>query len=347
MAPLPAPYNRHQQPLQAFPPAGFHGNPGLPVPPQSRPWAYAKLVLHTCAFVAAAAVFGLTCSYLAYSVARSAIHVINLPVSIAAMAWTLGNVITFTVCNKGIRVGRNFQEGVHPGANVGLHLVLWMAWVLALVITAFTGESIQNAYDRCVNASKEDDTFYGYNSDYSYYCRGSYQGKEDRMIGSDIPRLRAMLIFCIVALVLHFALFVGACVDTHMRNRNKRARIIYVAAPPPMMVPPPQGGWNQHFPAPPPPGMVFPMAPMQQQAYGSPQPGAYHFPGQPQQQQQQQQTQTHHGEKTAASNPSPMMAGYYTPAPPAPVARHPQPTQPQIPLGGYYAPSGPTHANSQ
>jgi len=349
MAPLPAPYDRHQYPIQGFPPPGFTDDPRRVVVARNKSWAYAKVGMNLCNLMAGAAVLGLSCSYLVYRVGSDSLYIINMPVSIGSILWTLGSLITLIACNRGFRLDMNSHEGIHPGAQVGMHLVLWLAWALAVAITSSDTGNLQRAYDRCISADKGNQSLsglYPHYSDYTYECRTEYQGKEDRIINSDIPRLRATAVLSAVAFVLHFALFIGACVDTHYHNINKRARVVYVAAPAPMVIPPPpRGGWSPTFIASPPPGMTHPLGPIHQQPFDAAQPGSYnrgmpqpqHYQGPPRQYSGPQQHQ-YYGEKSVGT-PAPMMSSYYAPPAPAPVASQPQPVQPQIPLGGYYAPS--------
>ncbi|KAJ1333445.1 hypothetical protein MN608_03435 [Microdochium nivale] len=334
--PLPAPCNRHQHPTQAFPAQGLPDSAVNQLPPHSRAWAYAKLTMNFLVFVAALVVLSITCSFITDSVEITIfLALVVLPVAVAAMAWSLAEIITFTVRNGGIKIGRSFKSGIHPGAHVGLNLVLWMAWTLPVAITAVSASEIEDQYYRCLRKSQgsTSNSSYGYSS-CSRSETAEFLENGDRVINSDIPRLKVMLVFCALALALQFALFVGACIDTDKRNKV-RQRVVYVQAPMPVMMMPPYGGWPQQPPHPPPQGMMYSMAPMhQQQPYGVPQHNYF-----PSQGQHQQNT----GEKLPAPGPSPMMTGYYAPVlPPGVALQPPQHAQPQIPPGGYYAPSGPS-----
>lgn len=52
MAPLPAPYDRHQYPIQGFPPPGFTDDPRRVVVARNKSWAYAKVGMNLCNLMA-------------------------------------------------------------------------------------------------------------------------------------------------------------------------------------------------------------------------------------------------------------------------------------------------------
>ncbi|KAF2702944.1 hypothetical protein K504DRAFT_189315 [Pleomassaria siparia CBS 279.74] len=104
---------------------------------------------------------------------------------------------------------------VHPGVAVGMDLVLWMGYIITtwLVVSA------------CISALTlgSDGAIDSYSS-YGYYTQAS-NGTWDNALYTAIKKKAGIEVTAAVcqglALVLHFALFVWACVDTHRRRRSK------------------------------------------------------------------------------------------------------------------------------
>ncbi|KAJ2893825.1 hypothetical protein MKZ38_008207 [Zalerion maritima] len=216
----------------------------------------------------------------------------SMPPAILVFAWDMAEFVT--LCARRKTVGR----GIHPGAHVGMDLIIW------LVLTIIWG-----SLAAAISFLPE---YYG-SSDDQYISMAS------------LRRLAVTLIVLLILLfVIHFFLFVRACVETDQRNKAKRhAREAIMVFPQPGAQhhpyyhlgqgQQPQASWFQPAPlsnarrsaaGPPPNGSQPAGAPQVQppaQAYGN-----YYAPqGQPQ---------------------NPQFSGYYAP----------QNSQP--PVSGYYAP---------
>ncbi|KAL2164849.1 hypothetical protein VTH06DRAFT_145 [Thermothelomyces fergusii] len=164
------------------------------------------------------------------------------------------------------------NKGLHPGALVAAHLVIWLVVLAAVVSTA-----LLNAY---LSFSDQTATFQ-----------------------------RVLLAFNCALLLIHFVLFVDACVMTNQLNRaSKQAVMVTVPAQP---------------------GPVYP--PVQFPVYGYP--SSYVPP----QTGTQLGRQTAEGAGPAPPQPAAMYAGYYAPAPQAQSAGQ-LPDSGQILVQGYYAP---------
>lgn len=194
------------------------------------------------------------------------------------------------------------RQGMHPGALVAFHLIIWLMAVVAVVMTALFG-----AYSYA-------DDWYSYSGSDSSTLWAQTQVYEQVLLGFDCALL-----------FIHFILFIGACVETNRVERaNKKVVVVRVPVPVGAQYP---GGGGQYtvygppgaYPAP------FPAAQMAQvppQASGGtgpalPQPAAlyagYYAPT-PQ-----------NGPPQRQSNHGPIQ-GYYTPAPgPAGVLPQQQP----------------------
>ncbi|MCJ1313542.1 hypothetical protein MMC25_007221 [Agyrium rufum] len=161
--------------------------------------------------------------------------------------WCLANVVTRLVRRR----------PVHPGANVGCDLILWMALIvtgIAAIVPVLDALSWSN---NNVGNGGEDTRYillangtevlqYG---QYGYFPNGTYGFIPESNPGSSCPGfascdvqnaylaathhigtvLAVGVALTYVAVLLHFTLFVWACVDTHRRNADKvdrRATVI-------------------------------------------------------------------------------------------------------------------------
>ncbi|KAI9706113.1 MAG: hypothetical protein M1836_005519 [Candelina mexicana] len=129
----------------------------------------------------------------------------------------LGSSIIWNILNFIVLLARN--KPIHPGANVGCDLILWIAFVVTGVIAAFGVD--------------EDLRFEG--SFRYYYSYSDYPGARsgetcpgfdscDDALGVLKQRGEveaAGVAFAFVVMILHFALFVAACIDVHALNRSK------------------------------------------------------------------------------------------------------------------------------
>ncbi len=96
------------------------------------------------------------------------------------------------------------SQGMHPGAHVAIHLIIWM---YSAVVVSFLAIFITENY-----------SYYDY---YGYY---SYSSNQGTAYNGEI----ALEVFIAILMVLHFVLFVRACVETHRYNNMPRATTIYV-----------------------------------------------------------------------------------------------------------------------
>ncbi|ROT36673.1 hypothetical protein SODALDRAFT_401571 [Sodiomyces alkalinus F11] len=120
------------------------------------------------------------------------------PPAILAIIWETAEFIT--LCARGGRVG------IHPGAHVGLHLIIWLAWCVAVgfIATRFA--------------------LFGY---YDVTGYGSVIDTQAAIVAFS-SLLLASLTQTAPLSIVHLTLFIGACVDTS--RRNSAARPVYVVA---------------------------------------------------------------------------------------------------------------------
>ena len=119
------------------------------------------------------------------------------------------------------RWARKWGPGIHPGAHVGMSLFLWLSCaVIGGILATFIGLGLDcRSYDYDDNDDDNDDdsSYYG-----NYGCN-NFTGLSGRFLGAVILLLLLWLV--------HFVLFIGACVDTAKRNSAKHNPIMVVAQP--------------------------------------------------------------------------------------------------------------------
>lgn len=114
------------------------------------------------------------------------------------------------------------SRGIHPGANVALHLIIWLVGAIVVgFLATFVAFDIDDLDDADVNAG-----YYDTDGDTPSY--GSLAVFQTR-----IRLEEALLAFSGVLMLLHFVLFVRACVETQQYNsrRRHRTRTVYVPVP--------------------------------------------------------------------------------------------------------------------
>ncbi|KAK7911903.1 hypothetical protein PG985_014384 [Apiospora marii] len=175
------------QPYQPYP----TGAPAQQPPPVSRPWHNAKIALHAISIVFCIILIGISIA-LAVNPRVLSLQVVWIaPEAAAAIIWSVAELIT--VC---VRKGQH--RGIHPGAHVGLHLIFWLAFLVGAGLTAYI-----------VAVYVEEQTYYS-----------SYRYNRYASLSFYLRSLQAELAFLILLLIIHFTLFVRACVESARRNRT-------------------------------------------------------------------------------------------------------------------------------
>ncbi|KAK3898907.1 hypothetical protein C8A05DRAFT_18581, partial [Staphylotrichum tortipilum] len=102
--------------------------------------------------------------------------------------------------------------GMHPGALVAFHLIIWLVALVAVIFLAiYLG-------------------FSGYDN-YDYPSKLSNDLESRSLVYQQV-----ILAFDAILLAIHFILFIGACVQTNMVNHGKR-KIVIVRVPVPASAP--------------------------------------------------------------------------------------------------------------
>ncbi|EGR52935.1 uncharacterized protein TRIREDRAFT_102960 [Trichoderma reesei QM6a] len=181
-----------------------------PEPEPNRPWELTKTALQVLSVVLGATGVGLGFSTLKYEYFYATVLISTIPPT--------------------QQISDN--RGIHPGAHVALSLIIFL---LGAILPALFGPWFQDSWNG-----------YGSGSDYPWQdCSNVYDPTTHRYVytctDDDDARRRylkekkvamAAAVITFIVAVMHFGLFVGACVDTDRVNRVAK-RPIYVVAPPP------------------------------------------------------------------------------------------------------------------
>lgn len=233
--PAYAPYPHHQQlmPIGGVPMTGPPGTRMLP--PTTKIWVWTKLTFTGLCLLFAIITLSLSAA-LGTAINDAYGILFTLPVSDVAAAWCIAELITFFVRSRG---KDKIQRGIHPGAHVGVHLILWLASLIMIFVTISLVVVTNSAAVSCAEERlrEEDDDYYDdvrYSSSYNYYvgedCDSPWQ--------SWSLSTRALSAFWCLSLICHFTLFVLACIETRKRNILRTAPVVYVQYPGPHV----QGG---------------------------------------------------------------------------------------------------------
>ncbi|KAI1198104.1 hypothetical protein F5X97DRAFT_323888 [Nemania serpens] len=223
---LPQPFYGQQQPIYV-PYAGqpnqqlTYVTPVRPLPKQSSAYIATRLGLTALASVWGIIIIALTSILLSDGGIVSFVSLYAYAIVVASIIWNTAELITYCV-----RLRKQAQRGIHPGAHVGLYLVFWLVGVFALIlsVTLYVGVEydIRSCEDRNSRSSSVDP--YYYNSYCDEYDPITYWK------WNVLPTFRGFLAILALWLINHFVLFVLACIDTHKRNTLKPAAFVMPAA---------------------------------------------------------------------------------------------------------------------
>ncbi|KAH9891432.1 hypothetical protein F4778DRAFT_334406 [Xylariomycetidae sp. FL2044] len=273
------------------------------LPPMTQRYVATKLGLTVLSSILGIIIIALSCIFLSARGPAEFVYMYALPIVVAAIVWNTAELITYCV-----RLRRETQRGIHPGAHVALHLLFWLACALAVLLTVTIFTSSRSQVESCRRYYEDDDEDVSYyNGGYSrYYCDDlSTKSLRDYYEWNYLPILRALIAMFCLATLNHFALFVLACIDTHRRNLMRPAGMVF----PPQPMPMPAMYYGP--PGPPPPGMVpyYPMGMMPpQQAHMPWAPAPYPVPMSGAQEPNSQ------GKGPAQAHNYQSLAGFYGPA---------------------------------
>lgn len=239
------PFQPYQQPQIMVHPQPMIAQPypeTLPQPEENRRQLIGYIVAHSVLIVFSLCDIGLSLSLLKYGTYNDAALVALCTIVVPGMAllWSASELIT--------RAVRSNHVGIHPGAHVGVLLLIWLGAAIVGGIGA-TYVAFMNVYDDYRSGSCWNDSTFSYEE-----C--DHDDEKEYAHSRNI--LIATVAFKFLVLVISFALFVRACIDTHRKNRAGR-QVVFIQAPywpgpaaqgwqqmPNMQGPVPQGNHAQH-----------------------------------------------------------------------------------------------------
>ena len=150
---LPPPQQAYAAPQQQ---QQFQAIPGPAPMVSSRGWQIAKVVLHSLVAVLDVAVVGMLISVAVHYPSEAAALVWTMPQVGVSLCWAAAELIT--VC------ARRGRRGIHPGAHVALHLLLWLGLCVAVALNAilFAAWSLYGDYYDYYDYYYYDDVDSGY-----------------------------------------------------------------------------------------------------------------------------------------------------------------------------------------
>ncbi|KAM0257355.1 hypothetical protein ACHAQJ_004442 [Trichoderma viride] len=210
-APAAIPYYAPQQAFEA------------PKPALNKAWEIIKMVLQTLSVILAAVGIGLGFSTLNYVYFSYTVVIAAAPPCIMALVWGLAEML--------VRVVRKFKAGIHPGAHIALSLIIFLVGV---ILTSLFGPWFQDSWNG--GADSDENCSYQFNSTTNNYvevCNNDAYDDADakRRFNHEKSIAYAAAVVTYIIAIIHFALFVGACVDTSKVNAAA-SRPIYVIAQP-------------------------------------------------------------------------------------------------------------------
>ncbi|KAK7978428.1 hypothetical protein PG996_004476 [Apiospora saccharicola] len=240
------------QPFQQ--PAPYYAyQPAPRVVPFSKNWYWGKMGLAIASVVFAVIALGLALGLAMgprSNVYATGFEYIVIPLVIACVVWDLVVLISVCTCLARHRRASKAQQseqgqqqqpqdnshpkGVHPGASVGVDLVLWLGGLVTLLFSLSFATSYGYEDYVCEDDYYRNSSYYrGY---YDEYCN-----EEAAAVRRGVVQLgRALVAFICLLTLTHFIVFVRACVETNQRNRMRGPVIMVPAQHLSMYMAPPQ-----------------------------------------------------------------------------------------------------------
>lgn len=185
--------------------------------------------------------------------------------AVASIIWQLAEHITLAV--------RKDWRSIHPGAHVGVHLVLS---VLAILVVPSLCLSLAYELSNYTLDGDCDRDSPNYSSSSSWDC-DFYSFPSQGAANRYFRMMEALTVFTVLLLISHFTLFVMACVETDRRRKyGKKTKVVYLVA-----APGPADGRMYYTPLAQPPqghrGSVIAPQPAHHQQQGNADPGAHGY----------------------------------------------------------------------
>ncbi|KAI2611917.1 hypothetical protein GGR54DRAFT_334844 [Hypoxylon sp. NC1633] len=181
----------------------------------ARAWILIRVVLTSLSIISCIIVLGTSIRLATDPAIQSYIAVWTAPQAGVALLWSAAELITRYVSSED-------RRGIHPGALVAVHLLLWLSFGAGVGLTAYIlafGLAFVNSDDR----NK-------YPEYYDYYYNGS---GNDYFSKYYIHSMEALVAFLAILIIIHLVLFAGACVET--ANYGRVGSKLMVSPPPDLL----------------------------------------------------------------------------------------------------------------
>ncbi|KAL2121111.1 hypothetical protein VTJ04DRAFT_5138 [Mycothermus thermophilus] len=203
----------------------FNSDPFRSERPYDPKWHLAKLILLGSSLVSSAIIIGVC---LAMGLMNSQHYGTDLwyqPIDyvFGTSATAAGLAIFITTLELFITARSSRRQGMHPGLLIALHLFIWIMCIPANFVAG-------------VYAVYPERPTWRY---YDVYKDRESARQLDNLFAKTSACLRTVFAFDLILIVLHFVLFVRACVETHRINRARRNRRRQTVLVPVMQAPPP------------------------------------------------------------------------------------------------------------
>lgn len=174
----------------AYAPYPYAQAPYAPVMmvPFSKTWHWTKIGLMSASLVFSIIALGLSIALAVggdYETAVSLSITWVGPLVVVAALWDIAEFITLCACGR--RHGTPVSQGIHPGAHVGVDLLLWLFAILCTLASGVSVRSAESEMQYCEAEEEERSRYYYYYD----YC-DSYDTLRG---GFYIPAMRAVTAF--------------------------------------------------------------------------------------------------------------------------------------------------------
>ncbi|KAK7994146.1 hypothetical protein PG989_007527 [Apiospora arundinis] len=194
------------------------------LPPFSQRWQTIKRVLTLLSMTWSIVILVLSCLFAVHGGLADGVGLWSLPITIAALLFNSAEFITYCV-RRSTSPGLVVRRGMHPGAHVGGHLLLWLTCALAVYLSSSVYGDVLDARRDCNAVAAEFAAADGV-TDFEMllrgHCNSNYHYASNLSLyreGFYVPSLQTLLAMFVLATVTHFALFVRACIEVDQRNQ--------------------------------------------------------------------------------------------------------------------------------
>ncbi|KXJ91661.1 hypothetical protein Micbo1qcDRAFT_223805 [Microdochium bolleyi] len=215
----PLPYNK-----SGSAPGGAAITSQAAPPPINRGWYIAKIVLGSLSLALSIVILAISAAAWARTRGWLREFAWTAPIAILAICWHTAEFVTLCARRGGgspVSSGPRRRHGIHPGGHIGVNIVCWFGFMGIVAVDAY------NAFT--LHVLRDEDSFRG---QYGYYPT-DLRGQTDFLVSDTYWAMTLASVGIAAALaIIHFALFVRACVETHHRNSAARSvQVVYVPQP--------------------------------------------------------------------------------------------------------------------